>query len=149
MTSQSNDQPNAPAGLQLSDATNVAGIRRVEEATALPWAELVAASRTLVWDAGELRDRAGAALVAAGVVAGMPVGADARTSETPKRHYWRSGLGDAAKLEVAIEAAAARKSTGSGESPRARVTLTARGLADQDQRDAARSDLKTVLADLG
>lgn len=108
MTSQSNDQPNAPAGLQLSDATNVAGIRRVEEATALPWAEVVAVFE------------------AAG-------GADA----------------DHGALAAAIEAAAARKSTGSGESPRVRVTLTATGLADQDQRDAARSDLKTVLADLG
>lgn len=106
----------------------------------------VAASRTLTGTAADLRDRAGALLQTAGAVAGMSVGTEPRTSETPKRHYWRSALGEAAKLEAAVEAAAQK---GDGAQTRVRVTLTASGLADQEQRDAARADLKAVLEDLG
>jgi hypothetical protein len=105
----------------------------------------VAASRTLTGTAADLRDRAGALLQTAGAVAGIAVGAEPRTSETPKRHYWRSALGEAAKLEAAVEAAPQK---GDGGETRVRVTLTASGLADQEQRDAARADLRAVLADL-
>lgn len=106
----------------------------------------VAASRTLDGTAADVRDRAGSLLQAAGTVAGMAVGAEPRASETPKRHYWRSTLGEGAKLEAAVEAAAQKD--GAADT-RVRVTLTASGLADQEQRDSARADLKAVLADLG
>ena len=192
---------------QGQDQTTTAGIRRIEEASGLAWAEFVAAfqtvggpeaghadlarailpvldgrvdnpgwwaqgatveyektigrrvegqssagdfqiaaSRTVAGTAANLRDRAGALLQVAGTVAGMAVGTQPRTSETPKRHYWRSALGEAAKLEAAVEAAS---QSPDGADPRVKVTLTATGLANQEQRDAARADLKAVLADLG
>lgn len=99
----------------------------------------VAASRTLAGEPGELRSRTAAEVVAAGRVAGLPVGPGSRESDTPKRLYWRTGLGEAAKLEVAIEA----KKDG-----KCLVTVTATGLVDEAQREAVRADLKAVLAAL-
>lgn len=100
----------------------------------------VAASRTLAGERGELRSRTAAEVVAAGQIAGLSVGQDSRESDTLKRLYWRTGLGEGAKLEVAIEA----KKDG-----KCLVTLTATRLVDDAQREAVRADLKVVLAALG
>lgn len=99
----------------------------------------VAASRTLPGAAEELRSRAVAEVVAADRIAGLTVDSSGRKSDTAKRLYWRTGLGAGAKLAVSVEPKAI---------DRCLVTLTATKLASQDQREAARADLKAVVAAL-
>ena len=100
----------------------------------------VAASRTLPGDAGELRSRAVAEVLAADRPAGLPVDPRGRGSDTPKRLYWRTGLGRRAKLAVSVE---------SKVDDRCLVTLTATGLDSQEQREEVRAALKAVVAALG
>ncbi|GAA2099536.1 hypothetical protein [Brevibacterium salitolerans] len=131
----------------------------------------VSATRTLpaeTSDRAELRDRAGAAVQAA-AEAGSGLGAlrpdgEPRTSDTPKRLYWRCGLSDGAKIQVSVEekapGGAARGGTGGAAAAaeagsaraagtsRALLALTVTGLATAAQREAVRTDLKRVLAEL-
>lgn len=99
----------------------------------------VAASRTLSGEAGELRSRAVAEALAAYRLAGLPVDPGGRESDTPKRLYWRTGLGGGAKLAVSVESKA---------DDRCLVTLAVTGLNSQEQRDDVRAALKTALAAL-
>lgn len=100
----------------------------------------VAASRTLSGAAGELRSRAVAEALAADRLAGLLVDPEGRESDTPKRLYWRTGLGEGAKLAVSVEPKA---------DDRCLVTLTATGLETQEQREEVRAALKAVVAALG
>ncbi|SMY10555.1 hypothetical protein [Brevibacterium jeotgali] len=99
----------------------------------------VSASRTLPGAAEDLRTRSAAEVVAAGRIAGLAVEPGGRESDTPKRLYWRTGLEAGAKLEVSVEPK---------EGDRCLVTLTATKLSSQEQRDAARADLRTAAARL-
>lgn len=100
----------------------------------------VAASRTLTGAADELRTRAAAEVVAAGRIAGLAVEPGGRESDTPKRLYWRTELEAGARLEVSVEPKGG---------DRCLVTLTATKLASQEQREAARADLRAAAARLG
>lgn len=105
----------------------------------------VSVSRTLpVGASGRpgLREAAGEAVTAAGSFGGIALEGEPRTSDTPKRLYWRCGLADGAKLQVSVEA-----KTGPGEE-RTLVTLTVTGLTSEEQREAVRADLKAVLTGL-
>ncbi|MGO1397719.1 MAG: hypothetical protein ACTHVY_04955 [Brevibacterium yomogidense] len=100
----------------------------------------VAASRTLPGAGGELRARAVAEVLAAEHLAGLSVGSGGRESDTPKRLYWRTGLGGGAKLAVSVEPKA---------DDRCLVTLTATGLDSQEQREEVRTALRAVVGALG
>jgi hypothetical protein len=63
----------------------------------------VSASRTVAEDRAGLFARVVAHFGAARSLGGVPVGPDARISETPKRSYWRATLVDGSTVQLAAE----------------------------------------------